>query len=201
HIGEQWLNNGSLRPSYLRLRPVTVFRNSRLQPFLDQAKYPGIGHAMRDELHDPLAAHVVEEATNVRIKHPVHSLPLDARRQRVQRLMRAATGPEPVRKAFEVDLIDLIEDRHHSLLNNFVLQCSDAQRTLSPHRPSEYRLVVRVVPDTLHGAPDCADRQVDPPIRFHTPATSRHRFREKLDAEGRRSYRGVVRRSDGGAER
>ena len=53
-------------------------------------------------------------------------------RQRVQRLMRAATGPEPVRKAFEVDLIDLVEDRHHGLLNDFVLQRRDAQRTLPP---------------------------------------------------------------------
>src|SRR5260370_27805130 len=46
--------------------------------------------------------------------------------------MRAATGTEPVRKAFEVDLVYLIEDRHHGLLNNFVLQSSDAQRTLPP---------------------------------------------------------------------
>ena len=53
-------------------------------------------------------------------------------RKRVQRLMRAATGPESVRKAFEVDLVYLIEDRHHSLLNDFVLQCCDAQRTLPP---------------------------------------------------------------------
>src|SRR6266550_5093466 len=87
---------------------------------------------MLDELHSPLVVHIVKETTNVRIEHPVHSLPLDARRQRVQRLMRAASGPEPVRKAFEVDLVDLIESRHHGLLNDFVLQCSDAQRTLLP---------------------------------------------------------------------
>ena len=85
---------------------------------------------MFDELHGPLVAHLVEEATNVCIEHPVHSLPLDAHCQRVQRLMRAATGPESVRKAFEVDLVDLVENRHHSLLNDFVLQCCDAQRTL-----------------------------------------------------------------------
>jgi len=87
---------------------------------------------MLDKLHRPFVIHVVEETSNVRIEHPVHSLPLDARRQRVQRLVRAATGPKPVGKAFEVDLIDLVEDRHHSLLNNFVLQCRDAQRTLPP---------------------------------------------------------------------
>src|SRR6516225_3887952 len=72
----------------------------------------------------------IQEATDVGIKHPVHSLPLDAHRQRVQRLMRAATGTEPVREAFEVDLIYLVEDRHHGLLNDFVLQRRDAQRTL-----------------------------------------------------------------------
>ena len=77
-------------------------------------------------------AHVIEEATYVRIEHPVHPLPLDARCQRIQRLMRAATGPEPVGKALEVDLIDLVEDRHHGLLNDFVLQRRDAQPTLSP---------------------------------------------------------------------
>ena len=54
------------------------------------------------------------------------------KRQRVQRLMRAATGTKPIREAFEVDLVDLVENRHHGLLNDFVLQCRDAQRTLLP---------------------------------------------------------------------
>src|ERR1700732_1879277 len=58
---------------------------------------------------------------------------------------------------------------------------------------------VRVLLDTLHGAPVCADRQVDPPVRFHTPATPRRLFRGKLYAEARRSYRGVLRRLGGGA--
>ena len=63
----------------------------------------------------------IQEATNVGIEHPVHLLPLDARRQRVQRLMRAATGTKSIRKAFEVDLVDLVENRHRGLLNDFVL--------------------------------------------------------------------------------
>src|SRR5262245_15779074 len=46
--------------------------------------------------------------------------------------MRAATRPKPIGKAFEVDLINLIEDRHHSLLNDFVLQCCNTQWTLPP---------------------------------------------------------------------
>ncbi len=99
---------------------------------MDQTKNAGVGHAMLDELHRPFVGHVVEKAPNVCVQHPAHSLPLDSHIQRIQRLMRAATGPEPIRKSFEVHLINLIEDGHHRLLNNLVLQRRDAQRTLPP---------------------------------------------------------------------
>src|SRR6185437_7831355 len=46
--------------------------------------------------------------------------------------MRAASGPESVREALEVGLVNLVEDRHHSLLDDLVLQCYDAQRALPP---------------------------------------------------------------------
>jgi hypothetical protein len=87
---------------------------------------------MLDELHRPFVAQVIEEATDVGIEHPVHPLPLDAHRQRVKRLVRAASGTKPIRKAFEVDLIYLVENRHHGLLNDLVFQRCDAQRTLPP---------------------------------------------------------------------
>ena len=87
---------------------------------------------MLDELSRPLVAHVIEEATDVRIEHPIHLPPLQSDRERIERLMRTATRTEPVGEAFEVDLINLIEDRHHGLLDDFVFQCRDAQRTLPP---------------------------------------------------------------------
>src|ERR1039457_759835 len=46
--------------------------------------------------------------------------------------MRATPRPEAVRMTFEVHLIDFVEDGHHGLLNNFVLQRRDTQRTLPP---------------------------------------------------------------------
>src|ERR1700751_6474887 len=46
--------------------------------------------------------------------------------------MWAATGPESVREAFEVGLVNLVEHRHHSLLDDLVLQCCDAQGALPP---------------------------------------------------------------------
>src|SRR5260370_21286009 len=109
---------------------------------------------MLDELHRPCVAQVIEEATDVGIEHPVHPLPLNAHRQRVQRLVRAASGAEPVRKALEVDLVNLVEDRHHGLLNNFVLQRRDAQRTLPPVGP-RYKDSSRrfcPIPSTVHPA-------------------------------------------------
>jgi hypothetical protein len=44
--------------------------------------------------------------------------------------MRAAARSEPIREALEVDLVYLIEDRHHGLLDDFVFHRRDAQRTL-----------------------------------------------------------------------
>src|SRR5664279_5817992 len=75
---------------------------------------------------------MVKEPPNVRIEHPVHPLRLDTHTERIQRLMGVASRPEPIRKAFEVHLINLIENGHHGLLNNLVLQRRDAQRSLPP---------------------------------------------------------------------
>src|SRR5712691_3854684 len=91
-----------------------------------------VGHAVLDKLHRPFVAHLVKEPANVRIQHPFHPLPLETHTQRIQRLVRAAPRPEPIRKALEVHLINLIENGHHSLLDDFVLQRRDAQRTLPP---------------------------------------------------------------------
>src|ERR1700719_345625 len=87
---------------------------------------------MFNELQQPLMTDVIEESLDVGIEHPVHTLLLQPRIQRVKRLMRVSPWPEPIRKAFEVCLVNLVEDSHHGLLNNLVLQCRDAQRSLSP---------------------------------------------------------------------
>jgi hypothetical protein len=43
--------------------------------------------------------------------------------------MRATSLTEPVGEAFEVLFVYLIEDGYHGLLNNFVLQRRNAQRS------------------------------------------------------------------------
>src|ERR1019366_6378209 len=60
------------------------------------------------------------------------SLPGSARLVDSPLTSRFRPRPEAIRIAFEVHLIYLVEDGHHSLLNNFVLQCRNTQRTFPP---------------------------------------------------------------------
>ena len=68
--------------------------------------YAVIGHPVLDELSRPLVAHVIEEATDVRIEHPIHLLPLQSDDERIERLMGTAARTEPIGEALEVDLIN-----------------------------------------------------------------------------------------------
>ncbi len=63
-----------LRRPHRRHRPFAVFRNSGLQPFLDQPQHSVVGYPMLQELQHPLVTDVIEEAFNVGIEYPVHPL-------------------------------------------------------------------------------------------------------------------------------
>lgn len=49
--------------------------------------------------------------------------------QRSQRIVRAATGSEPIREAKEVHLVDGTQHLGHRTLDNFVLQCGNTDRS------------------------------------------------------------------------
>jgi site-specific DNA recombinase len=73
-----------LRSPHLRLRPLPILRYSGFQPFLGQPQYPWISHAFLDKLQQMPMVEIVEKAADIRIQNPVHLLPHDSRRQRVQ---------------------------------------------------------------------------------------------------------------------
>ncbi|MBV8831433.1 MAG: recombinase family protein [Acidobacteriaceae bacterium] len=151
----------SLRRPLRRPRPLAFFRNARLHPFLDQTDHSVVGYPMADELQQPLVTDVVEEALDVGIEYPVHALLLQPRIQRIERIVRVTSRPEPVRETSEVRLINFIEHGHHGLLNNLVLQRRNPQRTLPSIRlrnvHSSRRL--RPVRTTMYAAV-----QIDQPI-------------------------------------
>ena len=101
--------------------------------FWIKPEHSRIGHPMLDEFHGPFVAQLIEEAQNVRIEHPVHSLPTDTHMQRIERLMRVASRTKPIRVTPKVHLVAV-------------------------HRPSEYKLYGMASPDMLRGGCGCADR-------------------------------------------
>ena len=161
-----------------RLRPLAVFRNARLQPFLDQPQHSVVGYSMPDELQQPLVTDVVEETLDIGIGAPSSRASLQPRVERIERLMRVTSWPKPIREAPEVRLINSIEHSHHRLLNNLVLQRRDAQRTLSPVSLRDVHSARGLCP--IRATMDAAVQIDEPtfPAPSHTRAMSRRPPRE-----------------------
>src|SRR5215469_8313648 len=85
---------------------------------------------MLDEPYQPLWADRIKEGSDVGIKYPVDLACPDPIRERVQRIVLAAPGSEPIAEPQELHLVDRREDRHHRCLDNLVLDCCDAERPL-----------------------------------------------------------------------
>src|ERR1700733_7872339 len=124
-IRKQRRNHRTLRGTHLRVLPFAFLQHSGLEPFLDQPKNAAVASAMFDEPQEPIAGQIVEKAPDVTVQNPVHLLPRDPDVQRIQRLMLAAPWPKTIRETPKILFINLIEDRDHGLLDNFVLQCRD----------------------------------------------------------------------------
>jgi hypothetical protein len=91
---------------------------------------PSIGDPVLNELHHPAVIDRAEEITDVCVQHPVHARAHDDDPQRIQRIVLAASGPEPVREPLKVLFVDGVEDCHDRMLDDFVLQGRDAQGAL-----------------------------------------------------------------------
>ncbi len=75
---------------------------------------------------------VSKEPTDVRIEHPVHLLRHDSDVERVQRVVRAASRPEPVREAEKVRLVDGVQHLDRRALDDLVFQRGHTERPLPP---------------------------------------------------------------------
>src|SRR6266542_6925094 len=75
-----------------------------------------------------------EEVAEIRVEHPVHLLAFDPDHQRVQRIVRPAPGPESVREAEEVRLVDGVQYLDDGALDDLVLQRGNPERPQPPVR-------------------------------------------------------------------
>ena len=67
----------------------------------------------------------IEKTPNVGVKNPIHFPPHDSYPERIQRIMRASPGSETIREPQKVLFVNLIEDRHHRVLDDLIFQRSD----------------------------------------------------------------------------
>src|SRR5215210_8842542 len=104
----------------------------RPEPFLDQPQDPSIANAVLEKPQQPAVIKTAEEVADVRVEHPVDLPVIDPGRQRIQRVMRRASRPEPVGEADEVRLIDAVEHLHDGTLEELVLKRRDPERALPP---------------------------------------------------------------------
>jgi site-specific DNA recombinase len=112
--------------------PLTILQHAGPQPLLDETYDARVRHPVLDEADEPFVVQRIEEPLNVRVEHPVHLLRLDADRERVQRVVRAALWPKSVRKAEKVLFVNGIEHLDDGTLDDFVFQRRNAERPLPP---------------------------------------------------------------------
>ncbi len=100
-VGKQRRDHRALPRPPVTDRHRPVFENARLQPFADQADDALVADAALDEPDQPVLADRVEKAPDVGVQYPVHLPAADCDRQGVERIVRSASGPEPVREPEE----------------------------------------------------------------------------------------------------
>src|ERR1700686_981601 len=71
--------------------------------------------------------HGIEKALDIRIKHPVHLLPVNPGVESVQRIVLTAPRSESIREAEKILLADGLQNVHDRLLDVFVFTAKKAE--------------------------------------------------------------------------
>src|ERR1700722_7823319 len=78
----------------------------------------------------PFLRNFREERPDIGVQYETHLLAADPDVERVQRIMLAALGPEPIREPEEIHLVDLAQHRRHRSLDDLVFERGDRERAL-----------------------------------------------------------------------
>src|SRR6266576_2866094 len=113
---------------------LTVTTPSSRMPALSHfwIKWRMRGSAIRcSKSNQPRLTDFIEKTSDVDLKYPVHPCAGDPDHQGVQRIVLAALGAEPIRKAKEILLVDRIQHRGSRPLDDFVFEGGNRDWTLS----------------------------------------------------------------------
>jgi hypothetical protein len=126
-------------------------------------------------LEEPLHPRVIElgeEVADISVEYPVHLSLGDPDRERIQRIVRATPGPEPVGETAEVLLVHGVQHLHHRTLEDLVLQGGDAERALPPVRLRYVHPARRARP--VGTAVDTAEQVFEVPSQVLPVSAPRH---------------------------
>src|SRR6185295_9428661 len=93
---------------------------------------------MLQKTDQPFPVDRIEKASDVGIEYPVHLCAADSDNERIQRIMRAAPWPKPIRETEEIFLVDRVQHCKRCSLDDFVLQSGDREGALPPVRLGMY---------------------------------------------------------------
>src|SRR5215510_7849457 len=83
---------------------------------------------------EPMPIQRVIELLDIGVEHPPHLLLHQPNCEGIQRIMGASPRAKPIGEAHEVALVNRAQHTGHGVLDNLVLQTSDAQWPLRPIR-------------------------------------------------------------------
>ncbi len=130
HDRNYLLCKGSKRPalwrSLIHRSHQPVFHHTRLQERSNQPEHSLVGDAQRQRLHQSIMVDPVEELLQIQIHHPAAAFGYVLLRLG-HRLVRRASGPEPVAVFGKLRVPPALQDLHHCLLNHAVQHRRDGQ--------------------------------------------------------------------------
>ena len=129
-VGQHRRNHRTLRCAHRPWPHHSVFHHPGPQPFADQAEDPPVSDPVFDEFDQPVVVHRVEEPRDVGVEDEVDASLGDPHRQRVQRVVLAASRPEAVAEPQKVCFPDRVQHLDHRALDDLVLQRGNAERPL-----------------------------------------------------------------------
>src|SRR5215471_1962258 len=112
---------------------------------------------MFQEANHPFLADFIEERSDVGVQYIVHLLADDPDTERIQRIMRAAFRPKPIREPEEVYLVDRVQAAWPPPVGRFCPPGPRPRADAAVRPVWVYRPAGSVAPDTLPVGPDRAN--------------------------------------------
>src|SRR5215218_1163186 len=160
-VGQERRDHRSLPCPRLTDAHDPVFQDPRPEPFPDQADDARVADPVVQETDKPFLAHRVEERPDVGVQDVAHLGAGDPDRERIERVVRPAPGPEAIREPEEVLLVDRVQHRRRGPLDDLVLQRRNGQRALA---------AVRLGDEPAAGGQRPVRATVDPLVQALDPA-------------------------------